>query len=221
MKTPEPGSPLGILGGTFDPVHLAHLALAHAALDRLGLAQVRWIPAGRPPHRASPQATPEDRLAMVRRAIAEEPRFELDDSEAKSSAPSYTVQTLERLRRKLGPARPLVLLMGADAFRGLRSWHRWEDLLGLTHIAVATRPGFPLAALDAPLADLLGRCRLARPDFSMEAAGGIVPFELVAGTVSATEARALIAAGAPDVQLLELLPAPVLDYIRQHHLYRN
>jgi len=220
---PDPGAPpgpLGILGGTFDPVHLAHLALARAALARLGIAQVRWIPAGHPPHRAPPQATPEDRLAMVRLAIADEPRCMLDASEAHSSAPSYTVHTLERLRRHYGPAKPLVLLMGADAFRGLRTWHRWEAILGLAHIAVATRPGFPLTALDAPLADVFGRCRLASADFAQEPAGGIYPFELVAGTVSATEARALIAAGAPDGRLLELLPAPVLDYIRQHHLYR-
>ncbi|MEW6515156.1 MAG: nicotinate-nucleotide adenylyltransferase [Pseudomonadota bacterium] len=218
---PDPGSPLGILGGTFDPVHLAHLALARAALERLGIAQVRWIPAGRPPHRASPQATPEDRLAMVGLAIADEPRFALDASEAHSSAPSYTVNTLARLRRHYGPAKPLVLLMGADAFRGLRTWHRWEEILGLAHIAVATRPGFPLAAVDATLVDLLGRCRLASADFSQEPAGGIFPFELVAGTVSATEARALIAAGAPNAKLLELLPGPVLDYIHQHHLYRS
>jgi nicotinate-nucleotide adenylyltransferase len=220
MKTSEPGNPLGILGGTFDPVHLAHLALARAALDRLGLAQVRWIPAGQPPHRAAPHASSAARLAMVRLAIAGEPRFVLDDSEAKSSAPSYTVDTLERLRRHFGPGQSIVLLMGADAFRGLRTWHRWEEILGLAHIAVATRPDFPLAALDAPLADVFGRCRLASADFSREPAGGIYPFQLVAGTVSATEARALIAAGAPDGKLLELLPAPVLDYIRQHHLYR-
>ncbi len=225
MKVPDtgglggPGAPLGILGGTFDPVHLAHLALARAALDRLRLAQVCWIPAGQPPHRAAPQASPADRLAMVRLSIAAEPRFVLDDSEAKSSAPSYTVHTLERLRRKFGPQRPLVLLMGADALRGLRSWHRWEELLGLTHIAVATRPGFPFAALDAPLADLFGRCRLAGPDFAQQPAGGIYPFELIAGTVSGTEVRALLAADAPAAQLLELLPAPILDYIRQHHLY--
>lgn len=211
---------VGILGGTFDPVHLAHLALARAALERLGIGRVLWIPAGRPPHRAPPHAAAEDRLAMVRAAIAGEARFAIDASEAHSAAPSYTVDTLERLRRELGPQRPLVLLMGADAFRGLGKWHRWEDIPRLAHIAVATRPGYPLAAFDAPLADLYGRCRLARPDFSSEPAGGIHPFELVAGTVSATEVRALVAAGAPDGKLLELLPAPVLDYIRQHHLYR-
>lgn len=213
--------PLGILGGTFDPVHRAHLALARAALDRLGIGQVLWIPAGHPPHRPPPHATAEHRLAMVRLAIADEPRFQLDDSEARSALPSYTVNTLERLRRLHGPERPLVLLMGADAFHGLPKWHRWEDILLLSHVAVATRPGFPLAGLAGALADLFGRCRVASADFSPLPAGRIHVFELSAGTVSATEVRTLIKAGAPDAQLLELLPPAVLDYIRRHHLYRD
>lgn len=220
---PEPGAPpgpLGILGGTFDPVHLAHLALARTALDQLGLAQVRWIPAGQPWHRDAPGAAAADRVAMVRAAITAEPRFALDASEAEAGAPGYTVDTLARLRGELGPDRPLVLLMGADAFRGLPGWHRWEDIFELAHIAVATRPGFPLDALPAPLAARCARCRLVEADFARQPAGGIHVFELVAGTVSASEVRALIAAGAPDGKLLELLPDPVLDYIRQHHLYQ-
>ncbi|MFN3884614.1 MAG: nicotinate-nucleotide adenylyltransferase [Rhodocyclaceae bacterium] len=213
--------PIGILGGTFDPPHRAHLALARAALERLGLSRVVWIPAGWPPHRALPQASAEDRLAMVRLAIADEPRFRLDDSEAKNASTSFTVNTLERLRKQLGPDRPLVLLMGADAFHGLPSWHRWEDILRLAHIAVATRPGYPLTKLTGALADLFGRCRLASADFSHRPAGGIHAFELSAGTVSATEVRALVAAGASDAKLLELLPPAVLDYIRRHRLYRR
>jgi nicotinate-nucleotide adenylyltransferase len=157
---------------------------------------------------------------MVRIAIAAETRFVLDASEADAGAPGYTVDTLAHLRRELGQTRPLVLLMGADAFRGLASWHRWEDIFDLAHIAVATRPGFPLDTLPAPLTERFARCRHAQADFRHAPAGIIHPFELIAGTVSATEARTLIAAGAPDARLLELLPAPVLDYIRQHHLYR-
>ncbi len=193
---PDP-APLGILGGAFDPVHNAHLALARAALERFGLAQVRWIPAGRPWHRGALGASPADRVAMVQAAIAAEPRFVLDASEAEAGAPGYTVDTLLRLRRELGAKTPLWLLMGADAYAGLRSWHRWEEIFGLAQIAVATRPGHPPAVQVA----------------------GVHPFELAAGTVSATEVRALLAAGAPDAQLLELLPAPVLDYIRRHSLY--
>ncbi|MFN4148444.1 MAG: nicotinate-nicotinamide nucleotide adenylyltransferase, partial [Rhodocyclaceae bacterium] len=153
--------------------------------------------------------------------IADEPRFQLDDSEAKSMLPSYTVETLERLRKQLGPDRPLVLLLGADAFHGLPGWHRWEDILRLAHIAVATRPGYPLAGLTGVLADLLNRCRITSAEFSNAPAGGIHAFELSAGTVSATEVRKLVAAGAPDTKLLELLPPAVLDYIRRHHLYHD
>lgn len=213
--------PVGILGGTFDPVHLAHLALAHAALDRLGLAQVLWIPAGSPPHRDPPRAAAADRLAMVRAAIAGEPRFVLDDSEIASAAPSFTVTTLERLRGRYGPDRPLVLLMGADAFRGLPSWHRWQEIFAFAHLAVATRPGFPLADFAPPLAAEYAARRATSADFWNSPNGCIATFELVAGTVSATEVRTLLAAGAPPAQLHTLLPQPVLDYIRQNGLYRN
>jgi len=212
-------SPVGILGGTFDPVHNAHLALARVARDRLGIAELLWIPAGQPPHRAPPRAAPAHRLAMVQAAIAGEAGFRIDPSEVASTEASYTVHTLQRLREQLGPATPLVLLMGADAFLGLPGWHRWREIFDLAHIAVATRPGFPLDAIDPPLGDVLAARRAAGPDFR-EPAGSIVAFELVAGTVSATEARALIAAGAPREKLLELLPAPVLDYIHRHSLYR-
>jgi len=214
--------PLGILGGTFDPVHAAHLALARVARDTLGLAEVVWIPAGQPPHRAAPRAAPAERLAMVRAAIAGEPRFRLDASEVASTAASYTVHTLLRLRAEQGPDRPLVLLMGADAFRGLASWHRWQELSGLAHIAVATRPGFPLDAFAPPLDAEVAARRAGDPAALASApAGHIVFFPLVAGTVSATEVRGLLAADAPAERLAPLLPPPVLDYIQRHRLYRN
>jgi nicotinate-nucleotide adenylyltransferase len=217
----EHSGPLGILGGTFDPVHAAHLALARVARDSLGLAAVLWIPAGQPPHRAAPRAAPADRLAMVQAAIAAEPRFRLDPSEVASTAASYTVHTLQRLRATHGPDRPLVLLMGADAFRGLSSWHRWQELFGLAHIAVATRPGFPLDAFASPLAQEVAARRTADPAALDETpAGRIVFFPLVAGTVSATEVRELLAADAPAERLAPLLPPPVLDYIQRHRLYR-
>lgn len=209
---------VGILGGTFDPVHLAHLALARVACERLGLARVLWIPAGQPPHRAAPHAAPYDRLAMVRAAIAGEPRFVSDGSEVASTEASYTVHTLQRLRAQYGPDQPLVLLMGADAFRGLPGWHRWREIFDLAHVAVATRPGFPLDTLDSPLGDVLAARRATSPGFQTPA-GTIATFELVAGTVSATEVRERIAAGDAAVQLHELLPGPVLDYIYRHNLY--
>lgn len=212
---------VGILGGTFDPVHLAHLALAYTAVERLGLRQVIWIPAGQPPHRAAPHAAPHHRLAMTQLAVGGDVRFSVDASEVVSTAASYSVHTLTRLRSELGPACPLVLLTGADAFLGLPGWHRWREIFALAHVAVATRPGFPLAAIDPPLGDVLASRRGSASDLGTQAAGRITSFELVAGTVSATEVRQLLAAGAPRAKLLELLPAPVLDYIYQHSLYRH
>lgn len=211
--------PLGILGGTFDPVHTAHLRLAEEASRQLHLGGVIWIPAGRPRHRTAPLATPEHRLAMVELATANNPDYRIDDTEIRSGEPSYTVPTLERLRRELGDNRPLVLLMGADAFLGLPSWHRWRDLFRLAHIGVASRPTFALAAEAMPgeLADEFRRRH--RGQFTALAstpAGAIFSFPLSAGTVSSTGIRARLRAGeAVD----ELLPAPVLDYIRRHRLY--
>lgn len=213
------GGAVGILGGTFDPVHLAHLALAHAALECLSLDRVLWIPAGQPPHRDCPGGTATHRLAMVQAAIAGEPRFELDASEVGSDAPSYSVHTLERLRCRFGDTVPLVLLMGADAFHGLERWYRWQELFALAHIAVATRPGFPLQDFTPTLAREYDRRRASHTGFAATPAGAIVTFELFAGTVSATEVRTELAAGATDDRLRQLLPKPVLDYIRQHKLY--
>lgn len=212
-------SAVGILGGTFDPVHCAHVALARLAAERLGLREVIWIPAGQPRHRDAPRASPEHRLAMVALAIAGEPRFRLDAREASSGEASYTVPTLERLRRELGTTVPLVLLMGADALHGLAGWHRWRELFGLAHLGVATRPGHAFDTLPEPVAAEFAQRRPARTDFS-EPAGSIVPFELSAGTVSATEVRGLLAANAPDAAFAGLLPPPVLDYIHRHSLYR-
>ncbi|MCX7898149.1 MAG: nicotinate-nucleotide adenylyltransferase [Rhodocyclaceae bacterium] len=211
-------APLAVLGGTFDPVHHAHLALARAARDRLGIPEVLWIPAGLPPHRGLPKAAAEHRLAMVAAAIAQEKGFRLDETEARRMEPSFTVPTLVRLREQVGRERPLVLLLGADAFLGLPAWHRWRELFTLAHLAVATRPGFSLEGLGPPLCDLLAARAHQEPRFCTPA-GGIHVFPLSAGTVSATEVREKIAAGAHDAELLALIPAPVLAYIRAHRLY--
>jgi nicotinate-nucleotide adenylyltransferase len=212
--------PLGILGGTFDPVHTAHLRLAEEATRQLGLSGILWIPAGQPKHRATPVAAPEHRLAMVRLATANHPGYHIDDTEIRSGEPSYTVPTLERLRMEIGGTRPLVLLMGADAFLGLTTWHRWRDLFRLAHLGVASRPTFELAAAAmSPELATEWHSRRAPPEALARApAGAIVDFPLSAGTVSSTEVRFRLRQGlAAD----ELLPAPVLDYIRRHRLYSD
>lgn len=213
--------PLGLFGGTFDPVHYGHLRLAEEAIAQLGLAGVRWIPAGNPPHRGAPQVTAAQRLAMVSRSTADNPRFSVDPAEVEAAAPSYTVLTLERLRAELGPAQPLVLLVGADAFAGLAGWHRWPEILDLAHVAVSHRPGFPVEAASLPtvLADAFRQRRLADVG-GLRAApgGGIVTFAMTQLAISATQIRKLLANG---LSARYLLPDGVLDYISSHSLYRN
>lgn len=214
-----PDAPIGVLGGTFDPVHGAHLALAATAAAKLRLGKVIWVPAGQPWHRRPPAAGAADRLAMVRLALADRPAFEVDDTEVRSDAPGYTVLTLERLRAVHGAGQPLVLLLGADAFLGLPSWHRWQDLFRLAHIAVATRPGFALepAAMAPELAaEFARRGRNQFAALASAPAGCVMAFELVAGTVSGTETRAMLARGEDPG---DWLPPGILDYIRTHHLY--
>ena len=212
--------PLGLFGGTFDPVHFGHLRLAEEAIGNLGLGGVRWIPAGQPPHRGAPQVTGQQRLEMVLRSTAGNARFSVDASEVEAAAPSYTVHTLERLRDEFGVDRPLVLLVGADAFAGLPTWHRWRDLFGLTHIAVAQRPGFPVAAGSLP-PELAAEFTTRLPDaagLQLAPAGGIVTFTMTQLAISATRLRELLATGK---SVRYLLPDGVLDYINLYQLYKS
>jgi len=213
---------LGLLGGTFDPLHVAHLRLAIEAREALGLAEVRFIPAGNPPLRDAPHCAAVHRLAMVERALAGMPGFSVDAGEMLNPAagPSYTVETLERQRRLHGPQRPLVLLLGADAFARLEAWHRWRELFDLAHIAVATRPGHEVrvgaggTALDREFAVRRGDAA----DLAGAPAGRIVPFAITALEISATAIRRRLATG---LSVRYLVPDAVLDYIDSHQLYRT
>lgn len=214
-------APLGLFGGTFDPVHFGHLRLAEESIGHLGLGGVRWIPAGQPPHRGAPQVTAAQRLEMVRRSTAGNEQFSVDASEVEAAAPSYTVHTLERLRRELGSTQSLVLLVGADAFAGLASWHRWADIFSLAHVAVSHRPGFPVETGSLPheLASQFNARRLSDAGRLKDApAGGIVTFAMTQLAISATQIRKLLANG---LSARYLLPDSVLDYIQTHSLYRN
>lgn len=213
--------PLGLFGGTFDPVHFGHLRLAEEAISHLGLSAVRWIPAGRPPHRGTPQVTPQQRLEMVLRSTAKNPRFFVDPAEVEAARASYTVETLERLRGEFGHQQSLVLLVGADAFAGLSTWHRWRELFSLAHIAVSHRPGFPVerASLPGELASEFAERRAADPQvLAATGAGQIVTFAMTQLAISATQIRHLLSNGK---SARYLLPDAVLDYIQLHQLYRN
>lgn len=216
--------PLGLLGGTFDPIHLGHLRLAEEAREALALDAVRIVPAGQPPHRDTPRSTADDRLAMARLAVAGNPGLEIDDGEVRAQQKSYTVLTLERLRAEFGPGRPLVLILGADAFQGLPGWHRWEALFDLAHIAIANRPGYAPhgrrwpATLSAEL-DAACRDRQTTDPAALRAtpAGRVIPFDMTPLAISASQIRDLIRTG---TSARYLLPDSVLDYIDLHHLYR-
>ena len=214
-------APIALLGGTFDPVHYGHLRLADDVRRALGLSELRLVPAADPPHRGGPHASAADRLAMLTAGIAEFPGLVVDDRELRRGGKSYTVLTLEELRHAF-PARPLWLILGADAFRGLPEWHRWRELFTLAHIVVVARPGVPPdAALPPPLAEEWQRrhTTLPAPLFATPA-GRIFEQPVAPHPIAATAIRVLLAQHRNMNQLPQLLPPGVLAYIEQHQLYR-
>jgi len=212
--------PIGILGGTFDPIHFGHLRLAEEMLELAGLQQIRFIPTGTPPHRDSPQTPAQHRRAMVQLAIADQPAFVLDDREVERTTPCYTVDTMRELRAEYGAAQPLCLLMGGDAFLQLHTWHEWEQLFELAHIVVGYRPGFTLEERLHSASEKLRRHyqqRLCTADaLSQQPCGGITELAIPKLEISATLIRSRVA---ENRTIRYLLPNTVANYIHQHHLY--
>ena len=208
---------IGILGGTFNPVHIAHLRGALEVAEQLVLDELRLIPSARPPHREAPQATAEQRLAMVQLAVAGEPRLAVDDRELRRDKPSFTYDTLESLRVELAADDQVFLLLGWDAFCGLPTWHRWQELLQHCHILVLQRPD---ADSDAPeaLRDLLAARSVNDPQGLVGPSGQIAFVWQTPLAVSATQIRHLLAEGR---SVRFLVPDAVLAYIQTHGLYRG
>ena len=164
--------PIGIFGGTFDPIHYGHLRTALELLEVLSLSQVSFIPCGQQPLRDEPTAPAESRLSLLRAAIADEPRFCVDTRELEREGLSYSVDTLTGLREE-HPSESLCLLLGMDSFLSLPQWHRWEELVGLAHLVVAHRPGWQ-APVQGLLGDLIGeRGTEHAQDLGREAAGRV------------------------------------------------
>lgn len=210
-------------GGTFDPVHLGHLAIARAAHQALGCT-IRMMPAADPPHRAPPGAGAEDRAAMLELAIRGQPGLRIDRRELAREGRSYSIDTVHELRRQYGPDAALVLLVGADSFIDLPNWKDWRDLLEAVHFVVAERPGSSLdddlrddggpdAALGAAVA---GRWSEDPAALQATPAGRIYRLRQPLYLESASEIRQRIAAGEPWRQLL---PEIVAQYIADHNLY--
>ena len=216
-----PTGPVGIIGGTFDPFHYGHLRLAEEVAETLRLAEMRLVPSGTPPHRTAPEAPAEHRVAMVKLAAAENPRLTVDERELRRAGPGYTYDTLAEVRAECGASRPIVLLLGADAFLEFATWHRWHEIFGLAHIAIAHRPGYPAERwherMPQPLAREYTERLIQQPLAThLQPAGGIAVIPFTALDISATAIRGLLRAGASPRYLL---PDSVLDYIRKHGLY--
>lgn len=210
--------PVAVFGGTFDPVHYGHLRVAWEVAERLD-CEVRLMPAGRPPHRGQPGAPPEQRAAMLALALAGQDRLRLDRRELDRTGASYSVDTLRALRAELGPARPLVFVLGADAFRALPGWHRWQELTGLAHLLAMTRPRQRLDRLDPDLhAAMAGRWTGRVELLQREPAGRVMVQRVTPLAVSSSQIRNALAAGRSPRYLL---PQAVLDHIQAQGLYRS
>jgi nicotinate-nucleotide adenylyltransferase len=196
MQRPER---IGLFGGSFDPVHNAHLALAQSALAALKLDELRWIPAGQAYQKARPLSDARHRAAMVALAILDEPRFVLDDSELNRDGPSYTLDTV-RAAQAAAPDAQWFLIIGADQYAGLHTWKDWPELLARVTLAVANRPG-AVPPVDAAV---------------LRAPHRVVPLPML--DISSTEVRQRVAAGQP---VDALVPPQVARYIESHALYRG
>jgi len=192
--------PLALFGGTFDPVHLGHLSVAWEAAELLD-AEVRLMPANVPPHRPSPLATPEQRVAMLHAALQRQDRLTMDTRELRRSGPSYTYDTLSELRAEQGE-RPLVLLLGVDAFAGLPSWHRWRELFDLAHLGVLSRPGVEVELPHTLWAEIDARRVSDVAALRALPAGKVIELAVTPLEISATRIRELLAAGRDPRYLL-------------------
>ena len=213
----SPSGPVGVFGGTFDPVHYGHLRSALELVEHLELQQLRLMPCAVPPHRDIPTCHATHRAAMVELAVAGEPRLTCDKRELERRGTSYTIDSLVELRRELGEECSLALVMGCDAVLAITGWHRWQELLDWAHVVVIARPGWQLPA-EGVVANWLQAHRLTGPgQLGARPCGGVLIEELRPLAISSTEIRSLLGAGR---SARFLLPQAVLDYIQSHSLYQ-
>jgi nicotinate-nucleotide adenylyltransferase len=209
---------LGILGGTFDPIHVGHLDAADAARAALSLDEILFVPAHDPPHRPiDPRATADQRFALVSLAIADRPGDRVSDVELLRQGPSYTDDTLRSLHAEGWRASQLFFILGADAFAEIATWHGYPSFLDLSHFIVIARPGATIDMAVARTPELRARMSVAGDADAIEE-GPLRIFLVEASTrdVSSTGIRQRLAAGQP---IDDLVPAPVARHILKHHLY--
>ena len=207
--------PIGILGGTFDPVHFGHLRMALELQQAYNLAEVRFVPCWQPVHRALPIATPEQRLAMLACAVTNEPTFKVDDCEIQRKEPSYMIDTLETLHKKF-PHTPLCLILGVDAWAGFATWQRYGTILRLSHLIIAQRPSYPLPETGTVAGLLQQHLQQDAATLRESLGGNILLHPVTSLEISATAIRNQIAQGQDPRYLL---PDSVYDYVVKHRIY--
>ncbi len=203
---------IGIMGGTFDPIHYGHLRPALDIAQALGLDHVRLIPCADPPHRDPPQANARQRLALLQLAVKSAPELDVDDRELLREGPSYTIDTLKSLREDF-PENPLYLLLGTDAFLGLHQWHQWQDLLSFANIVVMQRPEEELLVAE-PMKAWFEQHKMA--DYEPTLNGKIMLMPVTQLAISATQIRALFEKGSSPQYLL---PDSVIQLVEMLGLY--
>jgi len=206
---------VGILGGTFNPIHIGHLRLAQELAEALNFSEVRFIPSANPPHKPAPAVSSEHRAEMVRLAIADNHLFKLDTCELERVGVSYTIDTLISLRNSMSAETSICLIMGSDAFLKLDTWHRWQELLHYCHIVLVQRPN--QQKLSQNLQTYLATHYTEHPsDLKQKSAGYIHMQSITALDISSTNIRQLIHAG---LSVRYLVPESEITYISSLNLY--
>jgi len=224
---------MALLGGSFDPVHHGHLALAELCAQLLHPDELRIMPAGQPWQKAGLQASDADRIAMLELALQAgdfpaDVKVKIDTREIDRKTPTYTVETLRELRAELGPETSIVFVMGADQLQKLDTWRDWTSLFDLANFAVAARPGYSLeeAGLAPAVAAELARRKSTPEEVREQAAGRVCLAHTLAVDISATEVRQALKNGTDNQanaasKAGACLAPQVLDYIQQHNLYKS
>lgn len=208
--------PIGLLGGTFDPIHHGHLRLALELYERLDLAEVRLLPAASPPHKNQPMADSQLRLAMVQAAVANVQGLIADGRELNRQGHSYTVETLQEIRAEMGAERPLYLIMGMDAFMSLSSWYQWEQLIHYAHLLVVRRPGALLPMVHQMQVFMREHQVSEDNPLTWQPSGTVIVEDIPGLMISSTQVRALLVQGKNPQYLL---PESVLKLIYEQGLY--
>ena len=205
---------IGIIGGTFDPIHFGHLRPALEIAERLGLDEVRFIPSATPPHRWKPEATGQQRLDMVKLAINDTQKFILDDREYQREGASFTVDTLQSIRDEIGENTSLCMILGMDAFAFFTQWHDWQKILELCHIVISSRPNYDDSKIEGWM-----KKRMVEDSglLSNTPAGKLYFCKVIQLDISATFIRKEIKAGSSPRYLT---PADVVEYMKNNSLYQ-